>query len=353
MVTEKQVREVLSHINDPELHRSLTELNMVRSVKIDGEHVEIEIALTTPECPMKKTITNLVAEGVSRLEGVKDVNVKLGAMTEEQRREMAARIYGKTAGEKGPEDKKAPAGDFAKRVIAVASGKGGVGKSTVTANLAAALSKLGQTVGVLDADVYGFSIPRILGVSGEPTALDQNLIPLRRDDIQVMSIGFFVDENTPVIWRGPLLHKTVNQFIADVLWDQLDFLLIDLPPGTGDVTISIAQALPKAEIMVVTTPQPVASHTAGRVGKLAEQTKLRVLGVVENMSYFESNGKKEYIFGQGGGRDLAERLSVPFLGEIPLKTEIREAADSGQPIVLSDNGPLAGYYLEIAKSIIG
>jgi ATP-binding protein involved in chromosome partitioning len=304
---------------------------------------------------LKDKIAGDITEQVGRLEGVEKVDVKLGVMSNEQRQELAKRIYGKDhkkeAAAKGKEG--AVAGDFAKRVIAVASGKGGVGKSTLTSNLAIALNNLGYKVGVLDADVYGFSIPRILGVHGEPTAIDDHIVPIRKDGIQVISIGFFVDENTPVVWRGPLLHKTVNQFISDVLWDQLDFLLIDLPPGTGDVTISIAQALPKAEILVVTTPQPVASHTAGRVAKMAEKTNLAVLGVIENMSYFEMDGHREYIFGKGGGGELAKFLMVPLIAEIPIKTEIREAADTGTSSALADNEDVYQYYTKAAEQIAG
>jgi ATP-binding protein involved in chromosome partitioning len=287
-----------------------------------------------------------------KMEGVKAVEVTFGSMTEEQRKNLATRIYGKDHQKQTAEGVEGNvAGDFAKRVIAVSSGKGGVGKSTVTANLAIALNKLGYKVGVLDADVYGFSIPRILGAKGQPTQIDNHLVPLRSNGLQIMSIGFFIDEDKAVIWRGPLLHKAINQFISDVLWDQLDFLLIDLPPGTGDVTLSIAQVLPKAEILVVTTPQPVASHTAGRVAKLAEQTKLPVIGVVENMSYYENNGIREYIFGKDGGKNLAKELKVPFIGEIPIKTEIREAADNGKPITLTENDKVADYYYNIARNI--
>jgi len=352
MVDKKKVMEALSKVEDPELRRPLTDLDMVRTVDIDGSRVKVEIALTIPECPMKGTISQHVKEAVSAVEGVEEVEVDLGQMTEEQRNTLAEKIYGKNyRKESTPEKPAAVAGDFADRVIAVASGKGGVGKSTVTANLAAALSKQGYKVGILDADVYGFSIPRILGVHGQPTVIDDNIVPLRKENIQVISMGFFVDEHTPVIWRGPLLHKTINQFITDVLWDKLDYFLIDLPPGTGDVTISIAQALPKAEMLVITTPQPVASHTAGRVARMAEQTKLGVLGVIENMSYYETNGKKDYIFGQGGGQELAGALGVPFLGEIPIDTKIREGADTGNPAAFSDKEKAASYYLNLAKTL--
>ncbi|MEW5925106.1 MAG: Mrp/NBP35 family ATP-binding protein, partial [Candidatus Zixiibacteriota bacterium] len=340
-------------VKDPELNRSLTELDMIKSVDIDGGKVTVEIALTIPGCPLKKKISDDVSGALAAIPGVEQVEVKMGAMTAEQRKELAKRMYGRDhKAEAAAQGKEAAvAGDFADRVICVASGKGGVGKSTVTSNLAGGLKRLGYKVGVLDADVYGFSIPRIFGVGGQPTAIDDHIVPITKEGIQIISIGFFVDENTPVIWRGPLLHKTVNQFISDVLWDKLDFLLIDLPPGTGDVTISIAQLLPKSEMLVVTTPQPLASHTAGRVAKMAEQTKLSVLGVIENMSYYETNGRREYIFGKDGGKDLAEYLKVPFIGEIPIKTEIREAADSGKLVALSESKEISGYYLELASKI--
>jgi ATP-binding protein involved in chromosome partitioning len=350
MVDKNEVKKILNKIQDPELRRPLTELDMVKSVNIDGGEVTIEILLTIAGCPLRKKISDDITDAVGKIDGVERVKVILGVMTDEQRKNLTAKLYG-TSRKKESEEIKPIAGDFARRVIAVSSGKGGVGKSTVTANLAAALNRLGYKVGVIDADVYGFSIPRILGISGQPTIIDDHIVPLRREGIQVVSIGFFIDEDQPVIWRGPLLHKTINQFICDVFWDKLDFLLIDLPPGTGDVSITISQALPKAELLVVTTPQPLASNTAGRVGKMADKTKLSVLGVIENMSYYESNGKRDYIFGKGGGKKLARKLGVPFMGEIPIKTEIREAADSGNPVVLSNNTSIAEYYLKIARSI--
>ncbi len=354
MADKNDVMQVLKQIEDPELRKPLTDLDMIKSVEINNGRVSVDVLLTVPGCPLKKKITDDITEKVGKLDGVKKVEVNLGVMSDEQRKGLAAKIYGKDHRQAAPvSEKPTPiAGDFAKRVIGIASGKGGVGKSTITANLALAFSRLGKKVGILDADVYGFSIPRILGVSGQPTSIDNYIVPHRKDNIQIMSIGFFVDESTPVIWRGPLLHKTINQFIYDVYWDKLDYLLIDLPPGTGDVTISIAQALPKAEMLVVTTPQPVASHTAGRVAGMAKQTNLAVLGVVENMSYYETNGHREYIFGKNGGHELAEALEVPFLGEIPIKTEIRKAADAGDTRALSENKEIAEYYDHVVKKII-
>ncbi len=350
MADKNKIMEALGTVYDPELRRPLTELDMVKSVDIDGAKVKIEVTLTVPGCPLKKTISDDVASKVGALEGVDSVEVTFGVMTDEQRKNIAQKLYGKD--HKAVNEGANVAGDIAKRVIAVSSGKGGVGKSTVTANLASALKRLGFKVGILDADVYGFSIPRIMGVEGKPVIIDDHIVPLQRDGIQIMSMGFFIDEDQPVVWRGPMLHKAITQFISDVYWDQLDYLLIDLPPGTGDVSITISQALPKAEILVVTTPQPVASHTAGRVAKMAEKTKLSVLGVVENMSYYEVNGTRDYIFGQGGGKRLAETLGVAFFGEIPIRTEIREGADIGAPVALNEGSASADYYLRIAKKLV-
>ena len=246
----------------------------------------------------------------------------------------------------------ARAGDFV-RVALVAGGAGEVEALGVHVHVEVArrIGHRGIEVAVLDADIYGFSIPRILGLQGRPTLIDENIVPLRKDNIQVMSMGFFIEEDAPVIWRGPLLHKAINQFLADVLWDKSDFLLLDLPPGTGDVTLTIAQSLPKAEILVVTTPQPVASHTAGRVARLAEKTNLSVLGVVENMSYYEVNGSRDYIFGKDGGKQLAAALKVPLLGAIPIKTEIREGADRGMPVASLDSNDASKYFINIATAV--
>lgn len=353
-IDKNKVYDILGQINDPELRKPLTELDMIKYVEINDGTVKVGVSLTIAGCPLKKKITEDITTKVGQLDGVKKVEVDLGVMTDEQRKNLTKKLYGDRKGQPLQQVNDGPvavAGDFAKRVIAISSGKGGVGKSTVTANLAAALSSLDYKVGIIDADVYGFSIPRILGVSGDPTTIDNHIVPLRRENIQVISMGFFLDESQPVIWRGPMLHKAINQFINDTLWDELDFLLIDLPPGTGDISITISQALPKAELLVITTPQPVASHTAGRVAKMAEKTKLSVIGVVENMSYYETNGQKDYIFGKDGGKELAKNLNVPFMGEIPIKTEIREAADNGLPVALSDKTDLAEYYISIAKKV--
>ena len=328
MVTNEQIMNVLGTIDDPELRKSLTDLGMIESVKIDNTNVRINIRLTVPGCPFKDKITGDVISGVSALDGVDNVVVDFSIMTDEQRKALREKL-----GLGGGSQSKDPKVDFAKRFVCISSGKGGVGKSTVTANLAMALAKRGNKVGLLDADVYGFSIPRMLGTEGQPVAIDDRLIPLRKgDNLQVISMGLFVDEDEPVIWRGPLLHKAIRQFIYDVIWDDLDFLLLDLPPGTGDVTLTIAQAIPAAEIVVVTTPQATATHVAGRVAKLAEKTNLKVSGVIENMAYYEVNGVKDYIFGKDGGKKLAKSLGTKLLGEIPLITSIREGADNGKPV---------------------
>ncbi|MBD3258528.1 P-loop NTPase [candidate division GN15 bacterium] len=348
MVTKESVMHVLSGVNDPELGKPLTELDMVKFVEIEGGDVTVGVTLTVPGCPLKDRITSDIREGVELIEGVDSVKVEFDVMNDEQR----ARLKEKLGMGAEPEAAPRPIVTVAKRFIAVSSGKGGVGKSTVTTNLAAALARLGKKVGLLDADVYGFSIPRMLGVSGEPTGIDDKLVPLKKgDNIQVVSMGFFVDEDEPVIWRGPLLHKAVNQFITDVLWEDLDYLFLDLPPGTGDVTLTIAQAIPAAEMLVVTTPQATATHVAGRVAKLAEKTNLSLLGVVENMAYYDNNGEREYIFGKGGGKELADRLGVDLFGEIPLEVSIRQGSDEGKPVATDGTDEQVKLFEDIAKRI--
>lgn len=349
MVSKDSVMQVLSGIDDPELKRPLTDLDMIKSVDIDDGRVAIAIYLTVPGCPLKDKISNDVRTSVSLIPEVDSVAVTFDVMNDQQRERLKQKLglSGSPAAQGGT-----TIVNFARRFICIASGKGGVGKSTCTSNIAVALGRLGYKVGVLDADVYGFSIPRMLGLSGQPTAIDDKIVPLRlEDNLQVVSMGFFVEEDQPVIWRGPLLHKAINQFISDVAWDQLDFLLLDLPPGTGDVTMTVAQAIPSAELLVITTPQSTATHVAGRVAKLAEKTKLKVIGVVENMAYFESNGQREYIFGKDGGKKLATTLGVDCLGEIPLETSIREGADAGKPVALYGSDTQVAVFETIAKRI--
>lgn len=347
----KEVGQALGTVEDPEIHMPLTTLGMVDSIGIAGGDVAIRILLTIPGCPLKDKITGDVNAAVKKYNWVNNVAIEFGVMTEEQRAIVRQKVS--ESGSAQPPAWKNPitADKLAKRIIVVCSGKGGVGKSTTTTNLAFALAANGAKVGILDADVYGFSIPRMTGIHGEPKVSDKKINPVKKGSIQVMSMGYFIDEDAPVIWRGPMLHKAINQFLADVLWDELDYLLIDLPPGTGDVTLTIAQALPMAEMLIVTTPQPVATNVAGRVAHLAERTKLKLLGVVENMSYFEVNGKKERIFGEGGGKELATKLGIPFLGETPLNIEVRERSDNGDPITTERGVVGSEPYFAIAEKI--
>ena len=348
MLTKDTVMNVLAGIEDPELKKPFTELDMVKSITIEGSDVTVEINLTIPGCPMKAKIREDITAGVSAIDGVTSVRVKFDAMSDEE----LERLKQKLGHGRRPDQDQPPNLTYAKRFIAVASGKGGVGKSTITANIAVAMARLGRKVGVLDADLYGFSLPRMLGVDGQPTVIDDKIIPLRKgDNIQIVSMGFFINEDEPVVWRGPLLHKAIKQFLADVMWDELDYLFMDLPPGTGDVTITIAQTVPSAELLVVTTPQATATHVAGRVAKVADKTNLTVVGVIENMAYFEVNGQREYIFGKDGGKDLARRLNVPLLGEIPLATAIREGADIGKPVASEGTEDQISLFENIARRL--
>ncbi|MBN4056788.1 Mrp/NBP35 family ATP-binding protein [bacterium AH-315-J21] len=347
-----EIAEALAKVEDPEINLPLTQLGMVKSIGIAGGDIVVEILLTIPGCPLKDKITGDIGKEIEKLKWVDSVGVSFGVMTEEQRQNVG-KIIEQSRGTQPPAWKHdIKLEDIAKRIITVCSGKGGVGKSTTTTNLAFALASMGHQVGILDADVYGFSIPRMTGIHGQPVVENDRIEPLRKGNVQVMSMGYFIDEDAPVIWRGPLLHKAINQFLADVNWSTLDYLLIDLPPGTGDVTLTIAQALPTAEMLIVTTPQPVATHVAGRVAKLAERTKLKLLGVVENMSYLEVDGQKIRIFGEGGGRELAERLNIPLLGEAPLHQEIRERSDDGNPVASDGKTELSKVYFEIAEKIV-
>jgi ATP-binding protein involved in chromosome partitioning len=329
MPTVEQISSVLGEIQDPELHRGLNDLNMVRNIAIEGSDVSVLIALTIPGCPLKDYFHTVVpAKLKETYPDIANVTLELTSMTEEERRALIGGVR---------EDAPAPfaRSDSPTQVIAVGSGKGGVGKSTTTVNIAASLAKLGHTVGLLDADVWGFSVPRMLGVHEHPTVVEDMIMPPEVFGIKVVSIGLFTSEDNPVVWRGPMLHKALQQFLTDVHWDEPDYLLVDLPPGTGDVSISIAQFLPGAAMVIVTTPQAVAEKVAQRAGFMAEKTGLKVAGVIENMSYFRGDDGKEYrIFGEGGGAALAERLRVPLLGEIPIDTKLREFADIGAPIVL-------------------
>jgi ATP-binding protein involved in chromosome partitioning len=334
----------LESVNDPELHRSVVELKMVDNIEIKDSLVEVLIKLTIPGCPMKARIRDDVIDAVKKLDDVREVNVQFRSMTEAEKEAIRTQMLGK----RDPE----VISHIADHVLAISSGKGGVGKSTVTANLARSFVEKGYRIGVLDADVYGFSIPRMLGVSAQPTIVDNMIIPAEQNGIKVISMGFFVPDDTPVIWRGPLLHKTITQFMADVVWDSPDILLIDLPPGTGDVTLTIAQKLPGAQLIIVTTPQAAAANVAGRVVGMAEKTNLSLLGVIENMSYFVlPDMSKEFIFGKQGGQLMAKRAGTAFLGEIPLDKTIREYADLGKSLFDGANSEVAEAYRAISAKI--
>ena len=355
-VTHDALMAALSTVDDPEIRKPITELGMVDSVTVDETgRVALTILLTVAACPLKDTLTRDSTAALMKVPGVTAVDVTLGVMTDEQRGALRQQLRG------GAPEKEIP---FAKagsltRVYAVASGKGGVGKSSVTANLAAARAASGLRVGVVDADIYGFSIPRMLGVEHRPTQVDDMIMPPVAHDVKVISIGMFVPGNQPVVWRGPMLHRALQQFLADVFWGDLDVLLLDLPPGTGDVAISIAQLIPTAEILVVTTPQQAAAEVAERAGSIALQTHQRIVGVVENMSWLElPDGSRQEIFGSGGGTQVAESLTrsigaeVPLLGQIPLDVRLREGADSGSPVVLSDpSSPAAVALRGVAKGL--
>jgi len=350
------VREALKGVYDPEIKKPITDLGMVKDVSVaeDGV-VTVEIYLTVAGCPLKATITKETTEAVEKLAGVSGVKVELDVMSDEQRTELRKSLRG---------DASEPVIPFAQpgsmtRVYCVASGKGGVGKSSVTVNLAVAMAQRGLSVGVVDADIYGHSIPRMLGAREKPTKVETMIMPPQAHGVKVISIGMFTPGNAPVMWRGPMLHRALQQFLADVFWGDLDILLLDLPPGTGDIAISVAQLIPNAEILVVTTPQQAAAEVAERAGAIALQTRQRVAGVIENMSYLETpDGSRMEVFGSGGGQRVADSLSksvgakVPLLGQVPLDPKLREQGDEGTPLVLTDpDAPAAKVLLEAAAKL--
>lgn len=355
-VSIDQVMAALETVIDPEIHRPIVDLNMTSAeqVTIDGSTVTVEVLLTTAGCPLRTTINADIIKAVGAVDGVENVKVDMGVMSDEQKKALREKLNG------GRPEREIP---FAQpnsltRVIAVTSGKGGVGKSSMTANLAAAMTQAGLKVGVMDADIYGFSIPRMLGVDHDPQVIDGMIIPpVGASGIKVMSIGMFVPDGQPVIWRGPMLHRALQQFLADVFWGDLDVLLIDMPPGTGDVAISIAQLLPNSEVLVVTTPQVAAAEVAERAGSIASQTQQKVIGVVENMSYLpQPDGSQLELFGSGGGASVSARLTaqlgyeVPLLAQVPLDIALREGGDAGRPVSL-DGGPAASELVALATAL--
>ena len=348
--TNQQVTDALRAVIDPELRRSIVDLGMVRSIEVrEGGKVEVVVSLTTPGCPIRAHFQQAVAANVAALEGVNEVGVGFDVLSDEEKGRLQQAL-GRPGG--------LPEGALAavRNVICIASGKGGVGKSTMTANLAAALQAEGRTTGALDADVYGYSIPRMLGIDRKPDVNGERKIlpPEGPAGIRVMSIGFFLESNAAVVWRGPMLHKAIQQFLEDVAWGELDYLLLDLPPGTGDVSMTLAQLLPQAKVVVVTTPQPAAQSVARRAADMAAKVDLEVLGVIENMSGFTTpDGQRFTIFGEGGGQFLADELDVPLLGKVPLSEELRSHADAGTPLVLADpDAPASIAIRDAARGIV-
>ncbi|OFN76090.1 sodium:proton antiporter [Corynebacterium sp. HMSC070E08] len=355
-ITESSVRDALTRVDDPEIGRPITELGMVKSVAVNGPDVDIELYLTIAGCPMKGTIESNTRAAVAEIDGVGNISISMTPMSDEQRKELKQKLRGGQAEPEIPFAKP----ESTTRVFAVASGKGGVGKSSVTVNLAAALVNKGLKVGIVDADIYGHSVPSLLGSTAGPTVLDDEmLLPPISHGIKHISIGQFVEGNAPVVWRGPMLHRALQQFLADVFWGDLDVLLLDLPPGTGDVALSVAQLIPNAELLIVTTPQAAAAEVAERAGSISQQTRQRVAGVIENMgAMVMPDGSTMDIFGSGGGTVVAERLSVllghevPLLSSIPLDPSLRAAGDAGTPIVISaPDSPATAAINKVANSI--
>jgi ATP-binding protein involved in chromosome partitioning len=356
--SREAVFAALEGVIDPELKRPVTELDMVRDVEIEGGDVRVTIALTVAGCPLRDSFEQQVADVLRDVPGVERVALGFDVMTPEERQALTTKLRG------GMEERsKGLSLDASTRVLAVCSGKGGVGKSTLSANLAVALAQQGKQVGLLDADVYGHSIPHVLGIHQKPVLVDKMIVPpvkflgsslsipsdrpvssdglaselaspgvdIASDvSVKLMSIGFFLDDNQPVMWRGPMLHRALEQFLSDVHWGRIDVLVVDMPPGTGDVAISLGQLLPRAETLVVTTPQPAAQEVASRAGVMAQKTGMRLIGVVENMT--------GDVFGTGGGDRLAEELGVPLLGRVPLDPLLRECGDAGEPLMVAAPG---------------
>jgi ATP-binding protein involved in chromosome partitioning len=337
MPTREEILAGLALVIDPELRKPVTELDMVRDIRIDGSDVAVTIALTVVGCPLRSSFEEQVARHVGTLPSVASVTLHFDVMTPDERAALTTKLRGGSE----PKGVQLPAKT---RVVAVASGKGGVGKSSLTVNIAAAFASMGHEVGVLDADIYGHSIPHMLGIHQKPVVVDKMIVPPVAHDLKLMSIGFFLDDNEPVMWRGPMLHRALEQFLQDVHWGEIDVLVVDMPPGTGDVSISLGQLLPRAEAVVVTTPQPLAQEVASRAATMAQKTGMRVTGVVENMT--------SEVFGSGGGERLAAELRVPLLGQVPLDARLRESSDAGIPLVLCDPGSEpARAILDVAEAI--
>ena len=360
--TTDQVIEALRPVEDPELHRSIVDLGMVRDVVVKGGVVNLTVVLTIAGCPLRNEIQNRVGTALRALDGVQDVALNFGVMTDEERAKVREMLHGNPGATAGSQPAQGHASgreiSFAKpgsktRPILVSSGKGGVGKSSVTTNLAVALAAQGYKVGIVDADIYGYSIPRMLGTDREPVVIDNMLLPPEMWGVRCISIGYFVPEGQAVVWRGPMLHKALEQFLTDVYWDEPDFLLVDMPPGTGDIALSLSQYLPRAEVLVVTTPQEAAQKVAKLSAAMATKVNLPVRGIIENMSWFTGDDGIRYeLFGSGGGQALADELNVPLLAQIPLMTALREGGDDGRPIAaVAPESEIGQVFMALAKRI--
>lgn len=359
-ISDNELIEIVGKVVDPELRRDLHTMGMLRGVSLAGGTVHAVVALPSEDWPARETLIHLIETSITTRDGVEAVSVEFLVMDEAEQAAVREQLIGDPAASGGSQEAQghaegraipfAEAGNRT-RVLLIASGKGGVGKSTVTANLAIALAQRGLQSAVVDADVWGFSIPRMLGVERPPTVIDQMVVPVEANGVRCISMGFFAREDQPVIWRGPMLHKALEQFLTDVHWDDPDYLLVDLPPGTGDISLSLSQFLPKSELIVVTTPQPAAQKVAQRAAYMAEKVNLSVRAVIENMSWFRGDDGKRYdIFGSGGGEALAEELGVPLLGQIPLLQELREGGDTGRPITVADpDSEAANIFAEMAR----
>jgi ATP-binding protein involved in chromosome partitioning len=341
--------EALQPVEDPELNRSVVDLQMVKSVSVNDHVIRVTVALPSPEYPRRSELRDRVSAALAAVPGVSSVAVDLAVMTEAEQKALVSRLQPSGAGGQ----RENPFTTARTRVLSVASGKGGVGKSSVTTNLSIALARAGYSVAAVDADVWGFSMPRMLGIDRPPVVIDTLIVPPSAHGVKLVSMGFFAREDQPVIWRGPMLHKALEQFLTDVWWGEPEFLVVDMPPGTGDVSLSMAQFLPRAEVVVVTTPQPAAQRVAQRAAYMAQKVNLTVTGVIENMSWFRGDDGKAYeIFGRGGGQELADALAVPLLGRVPLVPELREGGDVGQPIVVADPDNEASHvFAEIARRL--
>ncbi|OEF96454.1 ATP-binding protein [Vulcanibacillus modesticaldus] len=354
MITEEQVLEALKGVEDPEIHRSLVDLDMIRNIVIDGDKVSLEVVLTIQGCPLKSTIGQDVENALKAL-GVKEVDVTFGSMTDEERSALATKLQGGKSQVSLNPQKGSPllAADSKTKFIAVTSGKGGVGKSTVSVNLAVALARMGNKVGLIDADIYGFSVPDMMGIEEQPKVIDKLILPVERFGVKVISMGFFVPDNSPVVWRGPLLGRMLKTFFEEVYWGDLDFMILDLPPGTGDMALDVHNTIPQSKEIIVTTPHATAAFVAARAGTLAIKTNHEIIGVVENMSFYEcESGEKAYIFGKDGGKKLSEELKTELLTQIPIGAPDYQETDEFAPSIYPQGSKIGEIYQQLARKVI-